>query len=229
MDIICEHCQAKLTIADQKIPKGKRVSFLCPKCREKIYISSDTRDVGTNSFKNGSIDIDSDIDSGPGNIMGTADYDASDKPFDFLDEDDRTMLLCMKDNESKRIVEKAFSSMDYKLLSVNNVKTALTRMKYHIFDTVVIDEEFDKDNKGTVVLLNYMNCLNIAIRRRIFAVFVSNRYRTMDNMAAFHASVNLIINRRDIDNMGKIFLYNIKEYEKFYSVFKDSLKNADKI
>jgi len=225
MDIICEHCHAKLTIADQKIPKGKRVSFLCPKCREKIYISSDTRDGGTHSFKNGSMDIDPE----PGNIMGTADYDASDKPFDFLDEDDRTMLVCMKDNESERIVKKAFNRMDYKLISVNNVNTALTRMKYHIFDTVVVDEEFDKTNEGAVVLLKYMNGLNSAIRRRIFAVFVTSRYRTMDNMAAFHASVNLIINRRNIDNMGKIFLRNIKEYERFYSVFKDSLKNVDKI
>ncbi len=227
MEIICENCQAKLTIANQKVPKGKRASFLCPKCRHKIYISDDayksyTNDdySGNNLMKTGSRSKE---------IKGPLDYDASYKPFDFIDENNRTTLVCMNSNESAQIVKKAFQGMDYRLISANNAETALARMKYHIFDSVVVGEEFDGNNDGEAVLLNYINSLNMTIRRRIFVLFISSKYRTMDNLSAFYASVNLIINPGDINNLKKIFLYNLKGYKKFYSTFNDALKNADKI
>jgi hypothetical protein len=64
------------------------------------------------------------------------------------------------------------------------------------------------------------------VRRNIFVAMVSSRYRTMDNMMAFHASVNLIINIKNIDDIGKILSRGITDTEMFYSVFKESLKEA---
>ena len=40
MDIICEKCQSKFAIPDEKIPDGKVISTPCPKCKNVLYIDS---------------------------------------------------------------------------------------------------------------------------------------------------------------------------------------------
>jgi len=212
MDIICEHCHTKLSIADNKIPMGKKASFLCPKCRQKVYIIPTDKNSESLNTK---FDPDTnvlDMASESTSTGESVDYDAADKPFDFLDEDARTALICMQDGESKKMLENAFGKMKYHIISVNHVTTALTRMKYHLFDSIVLNDNFDLNNRGTATVLNYMQTLNMGVRRRIFAVLVSGKYHTADNMAAFHESVNLIINKKDLNNMEKIFLRNFREY-----------------
>ena len=41
MQVVCEQCQSKFKIPDEKIPKGKVFSLSCPKCNNKISV--DTR------------------------------------------------------------------------------------------------------------------------------------------------------------------------------------------
>ena len=38
MEIICENCQSKFTIADEKIPEGRSASLTCSKCKQKISV-----------------------------------------------------------------------------------------------------------------------------------------------------------------------------------------------
>ncbi len=40
MEIICENCNTKINVPDEKIPKGKAFSFNCPSCKGKVTISS---------------------------------------------------------------------------------------------------------------------------------------------------------------------------------------------
>ena len=58
---------------------------------------------------------------------------------------------------------------------------------------------------------------------------ISDRYRTMDNMMALNKSVNLIINSKNIEDIGKILSRGITDNEYFYRVFKESLKETGKI
>jgi hypothetical protein len=51
----------------------------------------------------------------------------------------------------------------------------------------------------------------------------------MDNMMAFHASVNLIINIKNIDDIGKILSRSITDTEMFYRVFTESLKESGRV
>ncbi len=50
----------------------------------------------------------------------------------------------------------------------------------------------------------------------------------MDNMMAFHASVNLIVNIKNIEDIGKILSRGITDTELFYNVYKESLKESGK-
>ncbi len=224
MDIICEHCKAKLSIPDKKIPRGKKISFSCPKCKKKIHIIPEDVSSENSIDEYGSFSSDREMVSKALNREKNHDYNADDKPFDFLDEDAKSAIVCVSDSESKQIVEKNFKQMEYHIISVNNASTAATRMKYHIFDCIILSEDFDKDNRGTDAILDYIQKLNMEIRRKIFVLLLSRRYRTSDNMSAFHESVNLIINEKDLNNLNKIFLRSIREHEKFYIVFNDSVK-----
>jgi len=66
----------------------------------------------------------------------------------------------------------------------------------------------------------------MSARRDIYVTMISSQYRTMDQMMAFRHSVNLIVNSKNIDDIGKIIQRGLTDHEFFYRVFKDSLKEV---
>ena len=70
--------------------------------------------------------------------------------------------------------------------------------------------------------------LDMLVRRRIFVIHVTDRARTRDNMAAFHRSVNLIINPEHLEHSGKLISQALVEHEQFYKVFLESMKEVGK-
>ncbi len=232
MLIICEHCHAKFNIDENKIPAGKKASFLCPKCKGKIFIDDKSMEPGIprksekeqknplKNKKNSKQDILT--------IDENADYDIANRPFEYLDENAKTILICVQNDELSPIVQKSFIEMDYHIITANFVSTALIRMKYHLFNSIFLSDDFDPKNNGASILLNYIKKLNMDMRRKIFVTLLTGKYQTADSMAAFHASINLIINNKDIKNLKRIFLGSVREYEKFYSVFNESMKKIGK-
>ena len=73
-------------------------------------------------------------------------------------------------------------------------------------------------------MLIYLERLGMSVRRNIFVAMISSRYRTMDNMMAFRDSVNLIINIKNIEDVGKILSRGITDTELFYNVYRETLK-----
>ncbi len=206
MDIVCNSCQAKLTIPDNKVPKGKKASFICPQCKQRIHIP---------------------VPAPSGEEPGAPEaYDASDKPFDFVDDDKRTALICMAGEASRTQASDALEEMDYAVTWAADVRQALTRMKYHLFNVIVVDDRFDPPGQPGV--LDALRALEMVSRRRIFVVLVTQQFRTQDNMAAFHGSVNLVVNDKSINDVKKILVRGIQDHERFYAVFTDSLKETGK-
>lgn len=207
MEITCNSCQTKLTIPDSKLPPGKKASFLCPKCRQRIH-----------------------IDPGPVPESGPSGYNADEKPFDYIDENTRTALLCIRDGSIRQTVEKSLQYHGYYTITVEDAETALTRMKYHLFDVIVVADNFEPLSTNTpATILNHLKHLDIASRRKSFLVLISGRFRTMDRLMAFHESVNLIVSRDNIADVDKILSQGLKEHQQFYGVFNDTLKKLGKI
>ncbi|ACN13615.1 hypothetical protein HRM2_05010 [Desulforapulum autotrophicum HRM2] len=205
MDIVCNQCHTKLSIPDHKVPRGKRASFLCPKCKQRIQISPSA-------------------DSSGPSMAPTRTYDAADKPFDFVDSNKQTSLVCM--GSGAAVVSQALETMGHVVKQAKDVEHALLNMRYHLFDIVVVDDGFDRP--GVPGVLSTLCQLEMASRRKIFVILVSERYRTMDSMAALHQSVNLVVNHSSLNKVDKIIDRAIKENEQFYAVFKDSLKKTGK-
>jgi predicted Zn finger-like uncharacterized protein len=96
MEIICESCQSKFRIADEKLPKDKTAFLKCPKCQNRISVppvGKDPDGPGSPEFEEDFFSFDEDESEG---------YDASDKPFDFVEEEGKTALLCESDPMIKR-------------------------------------------------------------------------------------------------------------------------------
>ena len=212
MNIICENCQSKFKIPDEKIPAGKRTTVACPKCKGKISLGDK---MGAAAPK---------VNFGGANSNGS--YDASEKPFDFIEEEGLTALVCESSPLVQTTITEALELMEYQITKAESTRDALKRMRYHNYDLFVVNENFDTDNPESNGILLYLERLNMLVRRNMFIALVSDRFRTMDNMMALNKSVNLIINIKNVEDIGKILSRGITDNEFFYRVFKGTLKEV---
>jgi predicted Zn finger-like uncharacterized protein len=200
MQITCQECQGKFRIADEKIPENKSVNIACPKCQKKICIQARGADQKDHSNKkSGAL------------------------PFDVLG-DEQTALLCCNHKGTGKSVQKYLTDMGYKIVIANNSDDAIKMSRFHPFDVAVIDDDFDSDNETSTHILNHLKSLPMASKRNIFVTYISDTYRTNDHMGAFCQSVNLIINKKQVQQFQTVFNQAFKENDSFYSVYQETIR-----
>lgn len=220
MDVACEYCQAKFKIPDEKVPQNQLFAIACPKCKNKISI--DTRvEGGARAPVREAGEARTLVDE-----VVAGSYDASDKPFDFIEEGALTALICESDEGVGEKIKAALVSIGYHTTTPGNARETLKRMRFHQFDMVVINERFDATNPDQNNILRYIERLGMDVRRNMYVVLVTGRFRTMDNMIAFNKSVNLTVNLSNIDDLEKIIRRGLAENDVFYKVFRESLQRV---
>ncbi|MBS3758735.1 MAG: zinc-ribbon domain-containing protein [Desulfobacterales bacterium] len=231
MEIKCPQCQSKLNIPDEKIPMGKVSSLKCPKCSSKITIdlrreadkSEETQNenqsvLSANGGQKNADDFGVDEEA----------YDASERPFDFLEEEGKTAMVCENDPDRLAKIKEILQIMEYHITEPEGVREALRKMRYHTYDVVLVNETFDDSDPDANGILVYLERMSMEIRRNIYVVLISNRFKTMDYMSAFLKSVNMTINPKDIDSLDQILTRGINERDLFYDVYKESAKKFGK-
>lgn len=211
MNIICTNCQSQFKIADDKIPPGRSASLPCPKCRTRITVGAES------ARAEGQVSL---------NEVDTSGYNPADRPFDFVEEEGKTALVCEQHPLLKKPVIESLEQLEYQITVAESARDALKRMRYHVYDIVVVDEDFDTDNPETNGVMIYLERLGMAVRRNMFVAMISNRHRTMDNMTAFLKSVNLIVNTKNMDDFSKIMSRGLTDHLSFYRVFREKLKET---
>jgi len=209
MNIICTNCKSQFTLADDKIPPGKAYSLPCPRCQALIPVGARTAGLTATGFL-------TDVE--------TSSYNPADRPFDFIEEEGKTALVCEQDPLLKKPVIECLERMEYQITQEDSARDALKRMRYHTYDVVVVDEDFCTDNPETNSVLIYLERLSMSVRRNMFVTMVSSRHRTMDEMTAFLKSVNLIIHSKNINDFSKIINRGLTEHLAFCRVFREKLK-----
>lgn len=212
MDIICEKCQSKFAIPDEKIPDGKVISTPCPKCKNVLYIDS--------AQKQGA----------PDNMEFYTDTsDGGEKPFDFIEEEGNTALVCEQNPDIRKKIINALDIMEYHITVAESGRDALKKMRYHDYDLIVINETFNSDSPESNMVMLYLERLPMSIRRNTFVIMISTKLHTMDRMLAFRYSVHIILNSKNIDDFGKIVSRGLTDNELFYQVFNESLKTVKRM
>ncbi len=221
MEITCDKCQSKFKISDEKLPAGKTAALKCPKCKEKIMVGPILQGNEKEEKKIAEPTVHEEIQA--------EDYDAADKPFDFIEEEGKTALVCESDPGVKEKITAALRSMEYHITEAESGRDALKKMRYHVYDLIMVDEEFDTADPDSNGILIYLERLNINIRRSIFVVLITNRFRTLDSMMAFNKSVNMVIHINNINEIDKILRRGMADNDVFYRRFNEGLREVGRL
>ncbi|MBU2522411.1 MAG: zinc-ribbon domain-containing protein [Proteobacteria bacterium] len=228
MNIVCKQCQGKFKIPDEKLPKDQTFSLTCPNCKNKISIDTRSKiDSSSKDLKQESAKTETEKTIFDEVVSGA--YDASEKPFDFVEEGVETALLCETDPAILAKIKIAVKNMGYHTTEAQSALDALKQMRFHVFDMVVLNEKFDTEDPDNNNVLKYLQQMSMDIRRNIFVALITDRFRTMDNMAAFHKSINMVINLKNINEIEKILKSGVADSAVFYRVFKEVLAKTGRL
>jgi CheY-like chemotaxis protein len=223
MDVFCEHCQYKIAIPDGKIPAGKSARVTCPQCKEKITVTAPAE--AQPPAAQAALEEDAFEDF----FSFTEDGDEGDgeeqKPFDFVEEEGKTALVCESDPEILEQVNRVLEVLEYHITVPKSSRDALKKMRYHSYDIVIINEIFDTQDPDINGVLIYLERLNMEERRNLFVSLLSSRFRTMDQMVAFQKSVNIVVNLNNIQDFDKILRRSLADNDLFYRVYRECLPN----
>jgi CheY-like chemotaxis protein len=223
MEIRCENCKAKLNIPDQKIPQGQRVIISCPRCKKKV-----TLDASTPKEENSVLMVDGETSPEVG--KGDAEYPSGDRdaPLEFYEEGEKLALVAETDPAQVEMLKQAVEALGYRYVVAENTGEALGKMRFHLFDLVILSDGFDGIELGQSPIRQHLNRLSMSVRRRMFVALIGDTFNTIDHMMAFALSANLVINRKDLDRLTSILKIAISESQKFYKVYMDTLAEIRK-
>jgi DNA-directed RNA polymerase subunit RPC12/RpoP/CheY-like chemotaxis protein len=218
MDITCSLCGATLHVPNEKLPTNQVVTITCPKCKGRIKV--DTRDPDLKP-------------AGPKEKDETeeeffSEYEDDTSPLEFFEEGAKLALVLDADDLHLSQITPALKELNYKVVQPSSLQDAISKIRLHAFDMIILSDAFDGKGLEGNPIINYLNHLSMSVRRGIYLVIISNRFKTMDNMMAFAMSANLVVNPEDLPNTQLILKKSTSENEKFYKVFMDTLKEMGK-
>jgi CheY-like chemotaxis protein len=143
-----------------------------------------------------------------------------------VEEGVETALICEPNAEIREKIRTALENLGYHTMEAHTPKDVLKQMRFHVFDMIVLNERFGTRNPDMNNILKYLDRLNISVRRNVFVALVTDRFRTMDYMAAFNKSVNLMVNLNNINDIEKILKRGVADNEFFYRILRESLIKA---
>jgi CheY-like chemotaxis protein/DNA-directed RNA polymerase subunit RPC12/RpoP len=222
MEVVCEKCKAKLNIPDEKIPKGKRTIISCPKCKNKLILEPP----GQRPEEPVSEAPKEPEPPQPKARPGSEAEDVED--LGFFEEGVKLSLVLENDPQEIEAVKVAVEELGYKYVSAENTRKAVSTLRLHHFHLVILSDRFEGVELVQSPVLQYMNHLSMSVRRRIFVALIGDAFKTMDNMTAFGMSVNMVINRKDMDKLTSILRRGITENDQFYKVLMDLLVEVGK-
>jgi predicted Zn finger-like uncharacterized protein len=214
MDVICDQCQSRFKISDEKLPPGTTATLTCKKCNHKIQVKAPAKAPKEVPFEEIGDMFSFDEEE-------SESYDSNEKPFDFVEEEGKTALVCESDPKIKAKIKTVLDVLEYHVTDVENSREALKKMRFHVYDLICINEFFDTRDPDQNGILIYLERLNMSVRREIFVALITNRFRTMDQMIAFQKSINIIINKSNIDDFDKIIRRALADNEMFYRIYKE--------
>ena len=216
MDITCSSCGTTLSVPDEKLPQNQVVNITCPKCKGKIKV--DTRELGLKpAARKKEKEAEEEFFS---------EYENDTGPLEFFEEGVKLAIVLESDDLRLSDIIPALEELGYKIIQPLALQEAMSKIRLHPFDMIILSDGFDGKGLEGNPIINYLNHLSMSVRRKIFLVLVSDRFKTMDNMMAFAISANLVVNPEDLPNMRLILKKGTSENEKFYKVFTDTLREV---
>ncbi|MBF0563814.1 MAG: hypothetical protein HQK89_01090 [Nitrospirae bacterium] len=140
----------------------------------------------------------------------------------------KNSLVCVDGQDLRKTVATVLRELDYNVQVAPDAEDTYEKIKYNQYDCIVLNDSFSGGTGDNNEIVDYLQTMPITSRRLFFIVLIGSNYKTMDNMAAFSKSVNLVVNEHDMTNFKTILKRAIGENDLFYRTFKNVMVELGK-
>lgn len=242
MKVTCQSCQKTLNIPDEKLPPGRTLKFACPSCKSAISVTREPDQSGLDLPGMGAAVPDTTpsalkmdetqnvpIPAAPmkdtGALASLA--EAMEDELEALVEEGSKRAL-VADMENLDRITPSLKKIQYIVTPVKTGDDGLKKLQFNFYDLVVINERFGGADPADNAILKAIEPMTMDVRRRMFVVLVGKNFKTLDHMAAFARSVDIVVNEADFANFELILRKAMKDNETFYRLFRKTLADAGK-
>ncbi len=211
MQVECSSCAKEINIPDSKIPAGQAFNLNCPGCKTKMRVDQHLKPPASDSVE--SVDAAS--------MLVDEEFEDDDEDIEIYDEHDQIALILDKQNDD--LWTTALTELDYKIQKAKSPEHAVHKLKFNQYHVVVIHEKFGGTTLKTSPLYEFIRDMPMDTRRKTFIALVGENFKTLDNMEALAYSVNLVINKKDFDQLETILKKSIGDNETFYKVYRETM------
>ncbi|MBI5186615.1 MAG: zinc-ribbon domain-containing protein [Nitrospinae bacterium] len=222
MKLTCENCGKELVLPDSKVPSGKAFSVKCPSCSGKISYKP-----GDEAAVKGTVEGAEQQAKKPDITLDIKVLEPAVNYFEEYDGTEPLALVCDKENHGD--IENILKELGYRMSIAENATVAINKMKFNRYDMIIINENFDDFSLKENPVLLHIQPMPMVERRFVFVVLLGKSFKSMDKMAAFTLSVNLVVNIKDMGNIAGLLKQSIQENERFYKIFREALVAGGKI
>ncbi len=215
MEIICPGCHTRYNLPDDKIPKTGKISIRCPKCNHKITIS---REKGSGPPEEKTVITDTEK-QGPASTKEPA--AESDITMEFFEPGTKTALFFCPQSHASGEIAAQLSQLGFETRKINSLDELVSRLRYHVYDLILICKLKEDDEAATFKLLEHINKLPMQTRRNILVIYCHLTGNKLDTMQAFLYGVDITINPLDLGRLMQIIEHAEQNHTAKYSVFND--------
>jgi predicted Zn finger-like uncharacterized protein len=238
MDVTCNSCSTKLSIPDEKVPKNAAFKVTCPKCQNKIQVSTKTDGAETPSAEAAppspapppssepqpppAPTIFEEEEAGAAQDLGAM----ATTEDDFV-EDQKLAIICFDQPNLQAGVKTALEGLGYTVHVPAKAEDAIQRLRQNKYEVVLLHEAYGGSVDSNLVLQT-IQPMAMALRRHMCVGLVGKTFRTLDNMMAFAKSVNFVVAERELGKIKAITRQAVTANDQFYRVFREALRDAGK-
>ncbi len=216
MRVQCNGCRTGFNIPDDKVPVGKALEVLCPRCKTPTKINEKATPAELDdrvSYLSESYQPEFGADP-------LSDYANA---IDVVDEGVKTALLCDTNVKCAARIAQALQELDFWVVHALRPAFALGKLHHNNYDLIVLEENFNSDKDSENLVLHHVQVLPMHLRRQFYLCLVSPEKPTLDSRLAFKMGVNLILNIQDLEKAKVLLARAMKEYRSFYGLFNAEL------
>lgn len=227
MEITCQACSTKLAIPDDKVPKNAVFKVTCPKCQEKIQVS--TKAEGAEAPPVEAASAPASPPSSPELMTFEEDEDlapAAAAEDDFV-EDQKLALICFDQPKLQAAAKTALEGLGYTVHIPTKAEDAIQRLRQNKYEVVLLHEAYGGSVENNLVLQT-LQPMAMPLRRHMCVGLVGKSFRTLDNMMAFVKSVSFVVAERELPKIKAITRQAVSGNDQFYRVFREALRDVGK-
>ncbi len=233
MKISCRGCGKIYRIDEDKLPATGKAVMTCPACGVRIEIgrSADPESRAESALTE-PVSRDSEPEAPSASFEGSAaaashtsfpEVEDEGTGFEFFEPGTKTALVFCPDYEAMTQLEAVLKNQDFEIRSISSASEVQLRFRYHIYDLLILYQSGPEPENRLGEIIQWINSVNMDIRRRILVVHISMNGNRNDSMQAFTMGVDVTISPLDIAALPEILDKIQSAKEARYRIFRECM------